>query len=502
MAAAAGTGGLVFKPPKVKELTEKETITSFDSWLSNLLYHLSLNNEFAPYLEGEWAPKSTANHGFIDDTEAAVPDVRFRKTAVQKSILLDRMLGLIAQFAPSLLRKEILNRATSLSWIWNRIRRYYSFSKSEVNFLKLSAIKLEEDERYETLFQRIVAHLDDNLLTAGSTLNHDGVVPTEDELLSPTAERLAVYLWLVIIDKRLPAYISREYAHQLQTMTLKDIQPRLAENMESILQSVSAAEDIQVNYNRSNRYNPGRKPSVSFKDKPTPTPRKVCILCRASGRPHVGHDASNCWFTSKHEKQQFTRALLVELDALEADTPNDTSESAETSISFVTREVAIPPTTDQQPPTPSVIRKVQSAPSPIMYAFCGHTPCQVLLDSGAMSSLVSKSFLKRAGVDTKPTNHFANGANKKPIELQGEVHLTIQFDDMNLPLSALVVEKLDCDILGGVPFGIDHDVNIYLKEKAFSIHGRKYPYGAQTPIPVQNIYRVESTSYPWPFLIL
>ena len=127
----------IFRPPKQWTLSENETITSFDSWKSNILYNLSLNNEFALFLEGEWAPKSTPNHGFDDDPLEQLA----RKTAAQKSILLDRMLGLIAQFVPSLLRNDILKRSTSLSWIWKRLRKYYSFSQSEVNFLKLSTIR-------------------------------------------------------------------------------------------------------------------------------------------------------------------------------------------------------------------------------------------------------------------------------------------------------------------------------------------------------------------------
>ena len=113
-----------------------------------------MNNEFATFLEGEWGAASVANHGFQDDP----PDQLARKTAVQKSILLDRMLGLIAQYVPDLLRNEVVKRATSLSWIRKRLRKYYSISQSEVHFLKLSTIHRVDDERYETLYQRIIAH--------------------------------------------------------------------------------------------------------------------------------------------------------------------------------------------------------------------------------------------------------------------------------------------------------------------------------------------------------
>ena len=66
-----------------------------------------------------------------------------RKSAVQKKIVLERMLGLIAQFSPSLLRNDIIKRSMSLSWVWQRIRKHYNFSQSEVNFLNLASIKLK-----------------------------------------------------------------------------------------------------------------------------------------------------------------------------------------------------------------------------------------------------------------------------------------------------------------------------------------------------------------------
>ena len=213
-----------FRPPKLQILGEDETITTFANWQSNLLYHLSTNNAFAPFLESSWSKKTVSNYGFIDDNETV--SETSRKTGAQKAIALERMLGLIAQFAPSLLRSEIIKKSTSLSWIWSRIRKYYAFSKSEVNFLKLYEKNKLPDERYETLYQRIIAHLEDNLITVASGIIHDGEQPIIDEELSPTAECLAVYHWLSLIDPRLPAYIARTYSKDLQTHSLKDIQPR------------------------------------------------------------------------------------------------------------------------------------------------------------------------------------------------------------------------------------------------------------------------------------
>ena len=100
---AESTSNSGFRAPRQWNLKDKETISSFESWKSNTLFHLSLCNEFAPFLAAEWSKASVANHGLVDDGDE-VTDQAKRKTAVQKGIVLDRMLGLIAQYSPSLLK--------------------------------------------------------------------------------------------------------------------------------------------------------------------------------------------------------------------------------------------------------------------------------------------------------------------------------------------------------------------------------------------------------------
>ena len=157
------------------------------------------------------------------------------------------MLGIIAQFCPALLRNNILKKSTSQRWIWSRVRKGYSFSQSKANFLKLYSIKREPDERYETLFQRINAHLEDNLLTTESVLFRDGAASTRDEEMSRTVELLAVYIWLTLIDVRLTAYVSRVCAHELQSKSVKDVQTQLCDAMDSLWMFAKTFEICTLN---------------------------------------------------------------------------------------------------------------------------------------------------------------------------------------------------------------------------------------------------------------
>ncbi len=317
-----------------------------------MMFHLSLFNQFANFIPDEvtWLKKSVANRGLTDDGTDV--DEGTRKTAVQKNIQLEHMLGYIAQHCPALLRNDIIKNGTSLKWIWQRIRKHYSFNQSEVNFLKLYTIKREPEERYETLYQRILAHLDDNLLTVESGILYDGAVLTADEVMTPTVERFAVYLWLTLIDNRLPAYVSRVYAHDLQRKSLKDVQPQICEAVDSLLAEIASQDEVQINLARSS-YPSHRRPNNNFSaggsnnipnsnnsnnnnnnnnnknnnnvgnrrvnnnntrvraNQQRGQNRKQCILCKAADRSYIGHDISSCWWISKFEKLEIIDAFQV-----------------------------------------------------------------------------------------------------------------------------------------------------------------------------------------------
>ncbi len=58
-----------------------------------------------------WSKQPAQNRGLTNDGEEVAR--ANRRTGAQKSIILDRMLGFIAQFAPLLLRSDIIKRSTS-----------------------------------------------------------------------------------------------------------------------------------------------------------------------------------------------------------------------------------------------------------------------------------------------------------------------------------------------------------------------------------------------------
>ena len=137
------------RAPKQWSLTKNETITSFESWRQNLVYTLSLDNNFAPFLVSgaKWEKKTKESpHRGFDDDDQNVPEAR-RRTKEQKVNMLEMLLGQIANYAPIISRNTIVKNSVSIDSIWQAIRLHYGFQTSGAHFLDFASIKLQPDER-------------------------------------------------------------------------------------------------------------------------------------------------------------------------------------------------------------------------------------------------------------------------------------------------------------------------------------------------------------------
>ena len=236
------------------------------------------------------------------------------------------MLGYISQFVPHYLATDIVNNSTSLDSIWDTIRQYYGFQHSEVNFIKFSSITWEgmETERPERLYRRLLAHLQDNMLSKGSKLKHDDAAPDKDEVMSPTVERLAVLRWMELIHPKLPTLVACKFGYDLQRMTLKDLQPQIADGMEALLEELNR-EEIQASrvfapfknrIQQRSRGNSSRPPQARIQQSPRQQfryrNRQPCRVCKAENRPYGNHSMGNCPYISDSEKQDFVQAKRVD----------------------------------------------------------------------------------------------------------------------------------------------------------------------------------------------
>ena len=203
------------------DLTDNETLTSFQNWQSIITYNLSLDKNWTQFLppvgaHRTWERVSSTNphRGLVADGHP-IPQ-EYRLSATQKNAQLELMLGYISGYAAVVSRNTIVKHSTCLGDIWQKLREYYQFASTGAQFLDLSAIKFLPDEKHERLYQRIASFFDDNLLSAGVQIQHHGTALQEDEELTPTLENTIVWLWLHIINPSLPALIKQRYGTELR----------------------------------------------------------------------------------------------------------------------------------------------------------------------------------------------------------------------------------------------------------------------------------------------
>ncbi|XP_041472468.1 uncharacterized protein LOC121421741 [Lytechinus variegatus] len=132
--------------PAHRCLMKDETYESFVLWRQSLLHFLQTYSEFTPFLvrDCSWHRKSKLKpfRGFHDDSV----DLPNRKSAAQKAILLECMLGQISIYCPVISRGQIINSSTSLAQIWSMICIHFGFSDD----CNVSDDGIDNDCEYET----------------------------------------------------------------------------------------------------------------------------------------------------------------------------------------------------------------------------------------------------------------------------------------------------------------------------------------------------------------
>ena len=280
------------RAPKQWSLTENETITTYESWRQNLLYHLSLDKNFASYLaDGEqWEKKTSANpyHGLADDDDN-IP-VRNRLTRVQKNTHLELLLGQIANFCPGIARNVFIKECTSLDEVWQKIRLYYGFQRTGAHFLDLASIQLENNERPEALYQRLYSFFHDNMLSPQSDITHHGVKVGYEEDMTPTLENTVTVIWLKLIHPGLPAIVKQRYGAELRNKSLATMKPEISQALPSLLDEIHSFEASKILRASGDTYSRQR---INQQPKPK-RQSKSCVLCKSSGRVANTHWLSEC----------------------------------------------------------------------------------------------------------------------------------------------------------------------------------------------------------------
>ena len=387
------------------------------------------------------------------------------------------MLGQIANYCPVISRNIIIKNSISIESIWQSIRAHYGFQSNGSHFIDFVNIKLEVDERHEDLYQRMIAFIDDNLITPSSGITHNGEILTEEEEMSPTLENLVTLLWLKSIHKDLPALVKQRYGTELRSRTLASIKPEISQAMESLLETVKCNDESKIMrassnsyHNRSSYNNPSRnkidhKYRTSNKkgySQQQQASKRSCPLCKSSNRPH-DHHLSQCSYLPEADKKFLTRARMVHSIYERDDSDNSSDEEQDPDINILAIRSAkeYDMIGDNENPLSTSTHRVQINRSPFIIMHHNHHPIKLTLDSGAETSMIKESVARSINAPIKKSTQIAFQADgSSPLSIKGETKLTLNRDGKTFEFEALVVEDIDVDILAGVPFMIKNDITV------------------------------------------
>ena len=274
-----------------------------NKWIGNLTANIKKEENWLPLTTATWGNKKTFNRGFPEtDTTSANH--------------LQQMLEYVSQFAPNCLYRDITARATSLSDVWILVRQWAGLKSSGCKQLvyfniKKSFTNVQDMPPTDFYFALRNAKEDCLLLSrdSGGKVSFNGLIPQEDEDLSPTLENDVVLDWLEAIGgSKLVEHIFRVFSKELESESLFDIRLRISESLPSLISET----DIQAELNRASvraPFKPFRKAesrqSPSTASSFNTAQRQRCKLCQQVNPQYAHtHDISSCNRLNQYEKRK------------------------------------------------------------------------------------------------------------------------------------------------------------------------------------------------------
>ena len=381
----------------------------------------------------------------------AIPAV----VAAERSAKLELMLGFIANYAQIFNRNTIIRDSTSLKSVFQMLRKHFGFQSSGAQFLNIVDVRLRAEERPETLYQRLLSFVEDNLQKVGNDLSHRGELPAEDEEMSPMIENLLTYMWLERVHPGLPKLVQLRFSTELRSRTLASLKDEISQSLSSMLEELRSTHTQQLVVNAI-RPPPSRGSTSAPSSRARQTRRAHCELCSAL-KQQSDHFLSRCPRVSEDNKKLLKAGLRVKLadvDQFEGESEEDEDSSGEVSCSSVQPKA-------QPSCHPVIVGRVATAESsPYIDVFCGTRAARITLDTGCVGgNCIKAEVAQRLNLPISKTKRKAFQADgTTPLAVVGEVKTVFTRDAHRLPFRGLVVKDLEVDILGGTPFLRENDM--------------------------------------------
>ena len=347
------------KVPNPYPFEEKDaTIQSLKKWFNVICNHQKQNDEFLIFFEGEERENWTAKKA--DPTRAIVVEPREAAAGVeainqdQAAAMsrrmrrdLDTLLNNFATYVPEAFYDTIVDEATSIKWIHDRLALYCKLGSNKQFVLNSYTIKYdpESGDTPEKLYLRLKAHYSNAAPKAGTMF--DGQNVANDVAVNELCELMLVEMTLVKIDPRLPSHIQATRAHLMQDdKTLYCVRRVLWDQVDQMIAEINDKDELSSSirylngysrnqgaangnsgfnthrnsgnsFNRKVRFNNGQNKAFGNNGSKNKSD-KFCSACFRASKPesvYRSHDMTRCNFLSSDDKRRVFKAAARLLKA-------------------------------------------------------------------------------------------------------------------------------------------------------------------------------------------
>ena len=304
------------KPYKFDTIAKPVSQTDLVMWQSTLWDFLKSTPKYKSLLKKDltWTTDEATNRGFVNDEGAENPKL----TAADKSDLLDSILLKIGTYGPKSAFIDITQRSTGYKYIWNAIRRVCGFPVPGAQLIHYMSVKNSFDpagaQSYNDHYWRMRDHKIASLMTRESGIKFNGKPLEADETITPSMENQVVADWLESIGGlKLVKYVGQQYAKELETCSLYDLQETLGQQdiMQATLDKMNETELATLNRAQSfnqfrqqparQRQQAGRGRQKQFDGRPFE--KKMCYFCKElrNGKEKT-HNTRDCFLRQKNNQ--------------------------------------------------------------------------------------------------------------------------------------------------------------------------------------------------------
>ena len=296
------------KPEKLDKIPKPIDESKYFQWKENLIDCANQKADWRGFTSPDykWIPRNIdRNRGLKEYDENEKKNI----------IPLNSYINFIATYAPGSLVHDIINESNGNAYIEAKIRSMYQLKTTGSSvfkyFKKCRSFDHAGTQTFQDFYYELRAMKYETLYKSGQSVTLKGSAVTKDEILSPSMENGVVIDWLAAIDADLIEEVEQQYARDLESVSLVDLQEIISQNLPALLSKIKTKKDIgaykiqlerevtvaTVGYGRRGGRGSGyNKRGQSSKKIVQPKKGGGCTICKSYGfyTRALSHETKDC----------------------------------------------------------------------------------------------------------------------------------------------------------------------------------------------------------------